>query len=113
MYERIDKLWFSHRLGLAFNTAQLENDAKASFGDKLINSVTFPRLFYVQSLLSTYIQTSAFLMKQSCLCISTNDCRLLIPAVDKSCTPLKLCFFNNCFDDEFSNRTYMYNYALV
>ena len=43
MYERIDKLWFSHRLGLAFNTAQLENDAKASFGDKLINSVTFPR----------------------------------------------------------------------
>jgi len=31
--------------------------------------------------------------------------RVLIPAVKKDFINLKLHFFNNCFDDEFSNRT--------
>ena len=36
-------------------------------------------------------------------------CRVLIAAVNKEETPLQLHFFNNCFDNAFSNGQCMYN----
>ena len=38
--------------------------------------------------------------------LSSHSSRVLIPAVDKSSANLKVRYFNNCFDDDYSTRKY-------
>ena len=40
--------------------------------------------------------------------VAPHTLRVIVPAVFKKSINLKLHFFNNCFDDEYSTRTYNY-----
>lgn len=46
----------------------------------------------------------AITLTSSCLCI-----RVLIAAVNKATTNLELNFFNNCFDDDYTDCKYGYS----
>lgn len=91
------RVFGSDRVGFAYNTMALEDLLKEELGETTrLSDVTFPR--YGQ-----YSGRNKFKDYRIIIINVFISIRVLISAVNKKTTPPTLHFFNNCFDNEFSN----------
>lgn len=90
---------FGKSVGFSYDTDALERILKEELGEDIcMNDVTYPRYKTLFVCLSrTYTNMTVHMCAYACN-------RVLIPAVKKEFINLKLHFFNNCFNDEYSTR---------